>query len=191
MPRETASAVPAAFRAAVSELAGVPHRRGLRISEVPAPKSAAPFAVALGAEARAEQHGTSAAGRFMLLHDPSAPEDWDGDFRVVTYVRADLEEDMGNDPLMSSVAWDWLTESLDSAGAAAHRLGGHATRVHKESFGTLDGGSAVMDIELRASWTPRGSIASHLSAWQSVLSAFAGFPPENDDAAPLPGLRYT
>lgn len=188
--RRGVSQVPKVFRDAVTQLATVPHRRGLKLGEVPAPRSAAPFAVALGAETRPE-HSVRATGRFMLLHDPSAPEAWGGEFRIVTFVRAELDEAMGYDPLLSTVAWDWLTEALNEEDAAHGRLGGTATRILKESFGSLDDEAPVMDIELRASWTPRGSAAHHLRAWQAVLSAFAGLPPEIDGVSALPGLRYT
>lgn len=182
--------IPAIFREAIAQLASVEDHRGLSLAEVPAPVSAAPFAVALGAETT-EASAASATGRFMLLYNPVPPSSWGGLFRIVTYVRADLDDAMGNDPLLSSVAWDWLLESLDGAGAEYTRLGGTATRVLKESFGTLAADTPNMDIELRASWTPSTNVAAHLDAWQSVLAAFAGLPPEIDGVATLPGLRYT
>ncbi len=183
--------LPQAFREAVSQLASVKDHRGLHLTEVPAPVSAAPFAVALGAETSGDAAAASTTGRFMLLHNPEPPEAWGGSFRIVTYVRADLDEAMGNDPLLSSVAWDWLLESLEGSGAGYERLGGTATRVLKESFGALDDAAPAMDIELRASWTPLGSAALHLEAWQAVLAAFAGLPPEIEGVTALPGLRYT
>ncbi|MFC4806232.1 DUF3000 domain-containing protein [Falsarthrobacter nasiphocae] len=185
------SPVPRPFRIAVESLAAVPHRTGVTLSEVPSPKSAAPFSVSLEGETLDCPAGERAHGRFMLLFDPDPRAEWGSSFRVVTFVRADLDESMGNDPLLSAVAWDWLTDALHAAGAEHERIGGHATRVLKESFGELAGSQPMLDVELRASWTPRGGLGAHLEAWQSVLASFAGLPPELNGAAPLPGVRFT
>ena len=54
----------------------------------------------------------------MLLYDPTGPEPWDGTFRAVTFVRADLEPELGADPLLGEVGWSWLVEALRTAAPA-------------------------------------------------------------------------
>lgn len=131
-----------------------------------------------------------ATGRFILLYDPQGSEVWDGTFRIVTYIRAQLEADMGNDPLLGSVAWTWLVESLANHDAGYRSAGGTATRILSESYGTLADRPETIDIELRASWTPdAGQVQKHLEAWADMVCAFAGLPPLPDGVAPLPHRR--
>lgn len=208
--------VPPAFLHALGTLRKAKCRRELRLAEIPAPARLAPFAVALGAEVVAPGAGTPAAavhgparmalaassatgddselelatGRFILLHDPTGPDVWDGEFRIVTYIRAELEPDMGNDEMLGSVAWTWLVEALENHGAAYRAAGGTATRVLSESFGTLAGRPGTIDIELRASWTPASSdVTAHLEAWCDMVCTFAGLPPLPDGVTPLPQRR--
>jgi DNA-binding PucR family transcriptional regulator len=145
--------------------------------------------VALEAEVRAEDLEL-ATGRFILLHDPEPPAVWEGSFRIVTYIRAQLEPEMGNDALLGSVAWTWLVEALEKHRAQHVAAGGTATRVLSESFGTLAGRSDTIDIELRASWTPTGpQMGDHLEAWCDMVCTFAGVPPLPPGVAALPRKR--
>lgn len=159
---------------------------GLRLEEIPAPARLAPYAVALEAEVR-DGDEELATGRFIVLHDPEPPAVWEGTFRVVTYIRAQLEQDMGNDALLGSVAWTWLVEALQKHHAPYAAAGGTATRVLSESYGTLAGRGDTIDIELRASWTPCGpDLRDHLEAWCDMVSTFAGVPPLPAGVAALP-----
>src|SRR6476646_5093358 len=159
--------VPADFLFALGTLRQARCRSELHLDEIPAPSRLAPFAVALGAEVIGPGHGPAAAalarasgsddvelatGRFILLHDPDGSAVWDGEFRIVTYIRAQLEPEMGNDELLGSVAWTWLVEALENHQAPYRSAGGTATRVLSESFGTLSDRPNSIDIELRASW---------------------------------------
>ncbi|MBG6217635.1 hypothetical protein IWX75_002093 [Arthrobacter sp. CAN_A6] len=207
--------VPQEFLSALSGLREATCRNELRLEELPAPSRLAPFAVALGAEvfpplyaaptrraSAAFGHGPArlgpvprepeelATGRFILLHDPGRPEVWNGTFRVVTYIRAQLDADMGNDALLGSVAWTWLVEALENHGAHHHSAGGTATRILSESYGTLEERGDTIDIELRASWTPAsGDVRSHLEAWSDMVCTFAGIPPLPEGVLPLPHRR--
>ncbi|WP_426979879.1 DUF3000 domain-containing protein [Pseudarthrobacter sp. O4] len=203
--------VPADFLFALGTLRQARCRSELHLEEIPAPSRLAPFAVALGAEviapgdAAGAVHGPAAAGlepasgsddaelatgRFILLHDPDGSAVWDGEFRVVTYIRAQLEAEMGNDEMLGSVAWTWLVEALDNHAAPYRSAGGTATRVLSESFGTLSDRPNSIDIELRASWTPASpDITSHLEAWSDMVCTFAGLPPLPDGVTPLPHRR--
>jgi hypothetical protein len=184
------------------------------LDEIPAPTRLAPFAVALGAEVigpvpgPAAVHGPVSAalvravgstedageelatGRFILLYDPDGSAVWDGEFRIVTYIRAQLEAEMGNDEMLGSVAWTWLVEALENHKAPYRAAGGTATRVLSESFGTLSDRPGSVDIELRASWTPASSdIRSHLEAWSDMVCTFAGLPPLPEGVTALPRRR--
>jgi hypothetical protein len=173
------------MRSATSTL----RRGGLHLEEIPAPARLAPYAVALEAEVR-DGDDELATGRFILLYDPEPPVVWDGMFRVVTYIRAQLEPEMGNDALLGSVAWTWLVEALEKHHAHYSAAGGTATRVLSESYGTLADRHDTIDIELRASWTPVGpDLRDHLEAWCDMVSTFAGVPPLPAGVAALPRRR--
>jgi hypothetical protein len=143
------------------------------------------------ASGTADDDGTElATGRFILLHDPEGSAVWDGEFRIVTYIRAQLEPEMGNDEMLGTVAWTWLVEALENHQAPYRAAGGTATRVLSESFGTLADRPGSIDIELRASWTPATSdVTAHLEAWSDMVCTFAGLPPLPDGVTPLPQRR--
>ncbi len=131
-----------------------------------------------------------ATGRFILLHDPDGSAVWDGEFRIVTYIRAQLDAEMGNDEMLGSVAWTWLVEALETHNAPYRAAGGTATRVLSESFGTLADRPASIDIELRASWTPASAdVQAHLEAWSDMVCTFAGLPPLPEGVSALPRRR--
>jgi hypothetical protein len=131
-----------------------------------------------------------ATGRFILLHDPDGSAVWDGEFRIVTYIRAQLDAEMGNDEMLGSVAWTWLVEALETHHAPYRAAGGTATRVLSESFGTLADRPASIDIELRASWTPASAdVQAHLEAWSDMVCTFAGLPPLPEGVSALPRRR--
>lgn len=207
--------VPPDFLHALGTLRKAQCRRELHLAEIPAPARLAPFAVALGAEVMAPGggapttpvHGPAAmalaaaagsddsdmelaTGRFILLHDPEGSAVWGGEFRIVTYIRAELEPDMGNDEMLGTVAWTWLVEALENHKAPYRAAGGTATRVLSESFGTLSDRPGSIDIELRASWTPEtADVTAHLEAWSDMVCTFAGLPPLPDGVTPLPQRR--
>ncbi len=132
-----------------------------------------------------------ATGRFILLHDPEGSDLWDGTFRIVTYIRAQLEPDMGNDAMLGSVAWTWLVDALENHNAPYRAAGGTATRILSESYGSLSGRADSIDIELRASWTPAcADVSSHLQAWSEMICTFAGLPPLPEGVTALPARRH-
>lgn len=164
-------------------------RPQVRLTEIPAPARIAPYAVALSAEVH-ERLGDGddepASGRFVLLHDPAGQEAWQGTFRVVTLVRADLDLETGADPLLCRAAWSWVEEALADLPHVA--LGGTVTRVQSESFGGLAERPEEIEVELRASWTPTPGGADagrHLEAWAAVLCSAAGLPPLPEGVTPL------
>lgn len=155
------------------------------LTEVPAPQRIAPHSLALTADVvlAGEELAT---GRFVLLHDPAGQDAWEGTFRVVTFVRAELEPELGADPLLGQVGWSWLQECLAGTRAAAVAPGGTVTRVVSESFGSLAGRLPTVEVEVRASWTPvDADLRPHLQAWADLLCTVAGLPPLPPGVAPL------
>ncbi len=190
--RHEVDEVPEAFARALASLHAVTPRAEVVIEETPAPQRLAPHAVALTADV-ISPHDPDAelgTGRLVLLHDPVGHEAWDGTFRVVTYVRADLEHEMAADPLLPGVGWAWLTESLHAHGAAFTAPSGTVTRVASESFGAIAGEASSAQIEIRASWTPTDErFDAHLMAWCDLLCTTAGLPPTMPGVTTLPVRR--
>jgi hypothetical protein len=185
---------PEPFQAALRALKSAPLRPEVVLTEAPSPGRIAPYSVALTAdvvERRADGETEElATGRFVLLYDPSAPQPWDGTFRAVTFVRADLEPDLGADPLLGEVGWSWLLEALDQRGAAYTHEGGTVTRVVSESFAALAERPSGVEIEIRASWTPQDEdLTAHLCAWTDLLCTVAGLPPLPEGVTALPSRR--
>jgi hypothetical protein len=158
------------------------------INELPAPQRIAPFSLALGAEVVSDDEEL-ATGRFVVLHDPAGQPAWDGTYRVVSFVRAELESDVGSDALLGQVGWSWLTDALAAAGAVHTAAGGTVTRVVSESFGTLADRPPTVEIEVRASWTPLDDPDTHLEAWAALLCTVAGLPPLPPGVSTLPRRR--
>lgn len=191
-------ALPTAFRAAVAALHAARMRPEVLAEEMPAPQRIAPHAAALSADVTVE--GTDVAtGRIILLHDPAGNEAWDGTFRCVAYVRADIELDLITDALLADVAWTWLTEALEAHGARYRAISGTVTRVATESFGGMADEDGTAQIEIRASWTPCDpagesydvvpDVAAHTEAWGELLCQAAGLEPVPEGVAPMPSRR--
>ncbi len=192
---ETASgsAVPALFGLALQSVHDAATRDELVLSEIPAPTGLAPFALALAGDVRPTRHGVDSllgTGRFVLLHDPSAPEAWGGTFRVVCFAQAPLDAEMASDPMMTDVAWTYLRDALDARSAVYTAASGTSTKVLSTGFGELAGQSDSAQLELRASWTPdESSVAASVEGWSELLCLLAGLPPTADAVGLLPHLR--
>jgi hypothetical protein len=197
----TFSAAVAGLRACQDQVRQI--RPELSFEDVPAPRTLAPFATAVGAVIRLD--GTEvASGRFVLLYDPAGQRGWAGPLRVIVYIRAELEPEIAEDPMVGQVAWSWLTEALDARTAGYAEPSGTVTRVVTEGFGAKREEPPATGFELRASWSPvidavpaaRGrarsagagtaepgedgtpdELGGHLAAWCGTLCAAAGLPP--------------
>ena len=162
---------------------------GFSFEDVPAPKRLAPYASAIAATI--ERDGADVAwGRLVLLYDPDGQEGWDGVFRLVAYIRADVEPEIAADPLLGEVGWSWLSEALDAHVPGYAVPSGTVTRVITEGFGAKRDELPLTGFELRASWSPTGpgnrvddndldtlDLSAHISAWCDCLSAAAGLEP--------------
>lgn len=172
--------------------AAVP-RRELTVHEIPAPGRLAPYSFALAADvtpARHDEDSELGTGRFILLHDPSAPQAWGGTFRVVCFAQAPLEIAIGVDPFLADVAWSWLVDALAARGARYHSLSGTATKILSTGYGELEEQGDGAQIELRASWTPRDAdIAAHVEGWGELLCMLAGLPPTIEGVTMLSSRR--
>lgn len=180
------------FAQALIDLRGARLRPEVRLTEVPAPQRIAPYAVALTADVvgSSSDEDELASGRFVLLHDPSAPEPWDGVWRAVTFARAELEPELSSDPMLGEVGWTWLMDALAAHGLEFTAEAGTVTRVVSESFAGLSDRPASVEMEVRASWTPAGGdLGDHLEAWSDLLCTIAGLPPLPEGVIALPGPR--
>jgi len=182
---------PAPFRAAVEQLRAVRLRPEVLLSEVSAPQRIAPFAHAIAADVTHDGHDVG-TGRLVLLHDPDGNDGWHGTFRCVTFVRAEVDPEMVRDPLLSGVAWSWLTEAWQGHGLDVAAPSGTVTVVLSEGFGGIAAEGLTAQVEVRASWTPDeppASLGAHLEAWADLLGAATGLPPLPPGVVALPTRR--
>ena len=174
--------------------------RDFVFEDVPAPKRLAPYATAIAATV--QRDGADVAwGRLVLLYDPDAQDGWDGVFRLVAYIRAEVEPEIAADPLLGEVGWSWLSEALDAQVPGYVAPSGTVTRVITEGFGSKSDELPLTGFELRASWSPAGpgnsdaggtdlgalDLSAHISAWCDCLSATAGLEPPGTRALRPPG----
>jgi Protein of unknown function (DUF3000) len=201
---ETFAAAVAAFTAGLDGQ----RRRDLLFEDVPAPKRLAPYARAVAATIRRDEEDV-AWGRLVLLYDPAGQQGWDGFFRLVAYIHADVEPEIAADPLLGEVGWSWLAEALDARVPGYAMPSGTVTRVITEGFGAKHDERPLTGFELRASWSPVGpgaatgedgsagsedprdldaiDLSAHIAAWCDCLSAAAGLEPPGTRALRPPG----
>lgn len=183
------SAVPEDFVRVLHSLREARLRPEILLEEVPAPGRIAPYSVALTGDVRPRRGVDGeelASGRFVVLYDPAGQDAWDGTIRVVTLLRAAVEDELAADPLLSHVAWTWLEDALEEAEVSHRALGGTVTRVVSDTFGVLVERPGEVELELRASWTATDTdLGRHLEAWGTLLCTGAGLPPLPDGVTAL------
>jgi hypothetical protein len=190
------------FRKAVAQLeSGLAAQRELRadltFDAEPPPRRLAPFAHAVAATVSADADGEAeiGAGKFVLLFDAAGQLGWDGKYRIIGYVRAELEPEMAADPLINAVGWSWLTEALDVHCSGYRKISGTVTIVVTQGFGSKQGEATATDFELRASWSPviaedgSAELDGHVAAWCDLLCAASGLPPLTPGVAALRAPR--
>ncbi|MFX4270845.1 DUF3000 domain-containing protein [Propionibacteriaceae bacterium Y1685] len=193
MGAKTDLSQPQAFERALAELRAAVWRPELSVDEMPSPQRIAPYSAAITADVvvAGDEVGS---GRLILLHDPAGNAAWQGTFRCVTFARAEVDPEMVTDPLLNTVGWSWLTESLANHEAAYVEPSGTVTSVSSESFGQMSGDPASAEVEIRASWTPdldgtTSGLTPHLGAWADLLCTVAGLPPLPPGVVPMPSRR--
>jgi hypothetical protein len=152
------------------------------LEEVPAPQKLASFAFAFSVDVSNGKIGTEedelASGRFVLLHEPGGQDSWEGEFRCVTFVRADVDSAMAEDPLLPEFGWGWLLSALESSKCTIAAPSGTVTRISSASFGKLSPRHDESEIEIRASWTPiitdPSQILNHIEGWCTLIAEVAG-----------------
>ncbi len=190
--RRELEAPPARFRAAVEQVRAARMRAEVLLTDVPAPQRIAPFATAVGADVSLDGDDIG-TGRLVLLHDPDGNDSWQGTWRCVTFVRADVDPEMVRDPLLSAVAWSWLVDAWQARDLDAAAPSGTVTAVLSEGFGGIESDGLTAQVEVRASWTPVGGahglappLGAHVEAWGDLLCCAAGLPPVPAGVLPLP-----
>jgi hypothetical protein len=189
----------ATFRQAVADIeAGLAEQRDARpelaFEDEPAPRRLAPCAAAIAASVL-EGDTEIGWGKFVLLYDPAGQAGWGGQFRIIAYVRAELDPEIAADPLIAEVGWSWLLEALDTRAPGYGQTSGTVTRVVTEGFGSKQDEPMSTGFELRASWTPEGesgarpALDGHVAAWCDALCMAAGLPPLGVSALWPPGRR--
>ncbi|MER7501719.1 DUF3000 domain-containing protein [Nonomuraea pusilla] len=180
---------PAAFARAAESMRLSEVRPEIELEELPAPQRLAPYSAAIGASVYRDDDEL-AVGRLILLYDPDGQRGWEGPFRLVAYVRADMEPEITSDPLLGPVVWSWLTEALDARHADYSAAGGTVTRAVSEGFGNKADDPVSTELELRASWSPaEEDLSGHVAAWCDLMCLAAGIPPLPPDVAALPRRR--
>jgi hypothetical protein len=163
------------------------------VTEIPSPTRIAPFSIALAADVSGTAHGVESdlgTGRFIALYDPEEPEGWGGAFRVVSFAQAPLEPEIGVDEFVADVTWSWLVDALETHGAEYDHASGTATKIISRGYGDLAAQGDGAQLELRASWTPRGDdLTAHVRAWQDIVAMLAGLPPASDGVTLLAPRR--
>jgi Protein of unknown function (DUF3000) len=170
---------PSEFRKAVESLRRTKVRPEIRVEPIRPPQRLAPWTYALSAEIPSRDGGELATGRLVLLYDPDGVEAWDGVLRLVAFASAEIEPDIGGDPLLPEVGWSWLTGALADRAAAHRAAGGTVTQTTSTRFGDLHGPRTTVTLELRGWWTADSAdLRPHLLAFADLLSVAAGLPPE-------------
>lgn len=181
------------FSGLTQSLRAFKSRNEIVLEEVPAPQKLATYSYALSADVSNGLLGDAedeiASGRFVLLHEPGGQDTWEGEYRCVTYVRADVDPMMQEDPLLPEVGWNWLLETLAQSQCHFAAASGTVTRVASASFGKLAQRSDEAEIEIRASWTPimknPSEIILHITGWCNLLAEIAGLAPVPEGIATI------
>ncbi len=170
---------PELFRAAVQSLTATPARPEVHVEPLRPPQRLAPWSYAISTDVRGADGSELATGRLVLLHDPDGHEAWDGVLRLVAFISAEMDAQIGVDPMLPAVGWSWLTGALDERAAAYRAAGGTVTQTTSTRFGDIHGPRTTVELELRASWTAdTADMSPHLRAYLDVLCTAAGLPPE-------------
>ena len=179
------------FKKSASLLSNYKPRGEITLEVIPAPQKLAKFAYALSADVSNGLIGDAEAelanGRFVILHEPGGQDTWEGEFRCVTYMNADLETTEAEDPSLPEHGWTWLMKALEENGCKYVAPSGTVTRAISHSFGKLSTASDGGEIEIRASWTAiiekPEDLVGHLEAWCNLLAEISYLQPVPEGVA--------
>lgn len=169
------------FDRVCAEVRSFAWRSELHVAEIPAPHRIAPHAIAFEAEVCDSPDNVIGNGRLIILHDPAGVPAWNGTFRFVSLIKAEVEIEMATDPLLAEVSWTWLTDALEDNAAAYHDVSGTVTTQSSRRFGGLAQEFDQADVEIRASWTAdieqSSDVLPQLAGWQALACQTAGLSP--------------
>ena len=173
------------FEKLIDHLRSITPRSEIILEEVPPPQKLAAFSFAFSADVSngllGEAEDELASGRFVLLHEPGGQDPGEVKFRCVTFVRADVDPVMQEDPLLPEVGWSWFLESITNAGCEFNAPSGTVTRVSSASFGKLSPRHDESEMEIRASWSPivddPRDLIKHIEGWCNLIAEVSGLPP--------------
>jgi hypothetical protein len=185
------------FEELINNLRTFTPRAEIVLEEVPAPQKLATYAFAFSADVSngllGDDEDEIASGRFVLLHEPGGQDTWEGEFRCVTFVRADVDPIMQQDPLLPEVGWSWFLGALESQECTLAAPSGTVTRVASASFGKLSPRNDEAEIEIRASWTPLITepveLMQHIAGWCRLISDVAGLEPIPEGVSTISSAR--
>ena len=171
---------PDEFVQALLSLREAPGLPRILLEEVVPPSRLAPFTAAVAMRTIDEDDVGQplGSGRLVVLHDPDGQIGWNSTFRLVAQLRAQIDPEMGADPLLAEALWGWTQDCLDDAGAGYHDLTGTVTRELSEAFGGLVLRGSNLFVEIRASWSPNTYfIGEHMVGWAALIRRTAGVVP--------------
>ncbi len=178
----TKPTAPSVFLDALESLESAPIRPELVVNDMLAPEGLAPWAAAFTADlkpTRFHEDSDLATGRLVLLYDEAEPDVWGGPFRIVSFASAPFDVTIGEETLLSDVAWSWLKDALSLHNAQYQGLAGTITRIISRGYGQLADQGDGSVLEIRCSWSPlETEIGKHFTAWTEMMCMFAGLPPK-------------
>ena len=88
------------------------HLPHILLEEVPPPRRLAPYTAALAMRTTDEDEAGQplSSGRMVILHDPIEQLGWNGTFRIVSQLRAQVDAEMIGDPMLSEGIWGWTLD---------------------------------------------------------------------------------
>lgn len=180
MKLELAENLSEAFRMRLNGVSEVIERAEIHIEQIAAPKDIAEEAIALSAQVIHADHSDAdrGVGRIVICRDSNYPEGWNSEYRIILYAKSPVESEMGKDPVVDELPWNWLMDSLALKNAHFHSEAGTTTRVLSTGHGSLTPQPQHAEIEIRASWAPEGDdFTPHVEAFQELLALISGLPP--------------
>ena len=166
------SAAPVRFQAALQSLKQTHIRPEVHLSEAPAPKRVAPYAVAIDGEV-GDESAPDAQGTLVVLYDPQGQDNWDGQFRLVSYLEVEVDPAEAGDPMLPSAAWTWVTDAIGHY--PVHNLSGTVSLVSSSSFDDEGEKPGKSILQIRASWSPNNELVGpHLGMWAEMLAMAGG-----------------
>lgn len=150
------------------------------VQEIPAPPRLAPFSAAIKVDTDTDDEEVpSATSTLVILFDPSQRDTWGGDFRLVGHLRAQIDQEMGDDPMLGEFLWTALLDHLHRESRGFTGALGTVTRELSQTFGGLILHGSTLNVELRCSWsTDDVHLDEHLVAWCKYVLESAGLPSE-------------